>query len=158
MNRKIFAILSLAIVAIVCMGTASAFDLGSVFGGGDASTAETQNVTIGGIDFSIPASFDENKSLELVDEKMETAGIDYTVNEKSFYDSKDFVSILVADYGDYNVDDNVLKLMGGEKTTIGGVEGYLGQTDGFNNFNYQKDGKLITIVSTSDKIIEDFIA
>lgn len=157
MNRKIFAILSLAIVAVVCMGTASALDLGSLFGGEDAAS-ETQNVTIDGINFTIPSSFEENKSMELVDAPMETIGIEYTVNEKTFADSKNIVSILVGDYGDYKMSDDVLELMGGEKTTMNGVDGYLGQKDGFHTFTYSKDDKLVAIVSTSSEIIGDFLA
>lgn len=159
MNRKIFAILSLAIIAIVCVGTASALDFGSLLGGDDeAEAAETQNVTIGGIDFAIPAAFEENKSLELVDEPMQSGEVEYIVNEKTFVNSDDVVSILVGDYGEYKVTDELLELMGGEKTKIGDVDGYLDEDNGFYTFSYPKDDKLVAIVSSSDKILEDFVA
>lgn len=158
MNRRIFAILALAIVAIVCAGTVSAFDLGALSGGDDAKSDETQKVTVDGIDFNIPSKLKENKSLELVDEPMSTGEVEYIVNEKTFNDSSDIVSILVADYGECKVTDEVVKLMGGEKTTMGKVTGYLGEDNGLYYFFFPKDDKLVTMVSTSDEIIKDILS
>ena len=56
MNRKILVALSVVLLAIVAMGTASAFefpDLGSIFGG----TPPDQNVTLDGETFHIPGTF-----------------------------------------------------------------------------------------------------
>ena len=54
MNKKILAILVLLIVA-TSISAVSAFDLGSLFGG-----AQNETVTIDGVDFNIPAGFQED--------------------------------------------------------------------------------------------------
>ena len=55
MNKKAIFGISLILIAIFAIGSASAFDLGSMFGGGGNET-----VTIDGIDFNIPAGFNSH--------------------------------------------------------------------------------------------------
>ena len=54
--NRIAIIAVLAILTVVLAGSASAFDLGFLTGDGAA-----QDVNIGGIDFTIPAGFTENR-------------------------------------------------------------------------------------------------
>ena len=65
MNKKIVMALSLFIVAIIAMGTVSAFDLnnlipglGSLFG-----DVPDQNITLDGETFHIPGAFKENANI-----------------------------------------------------------------------------------------------
>ena len=55
--NRIAIIAILAIFTVILAGSASAFDLGFLTG----SDSEPQEVTVGGIDFNIPAGFTENE-------------------------------------------------------------------------------------------------
>ena len=59
--NRIAIIAILAILTVVLAGSASAFDLGFL-GGGDS---EAQQITVGGIDFNIPAGFTENEDYKM---------------------------------------------------------------------------------------------
>ena len=152
MNRKILFTLSLVILAVFAIGSVSALDLG--FLTGDSSE---EIVTIDGIDFKIPDGFSEDADEEVVNESNVRSGITYITNSKLFESDNDVVVILVADYGEYKVTDDIAKEVGGEKTTIEGVDGYLSEDSGFYVFNYAKDDKLVVFSSTNKDIIGDFI-
>ena len=88
MNRKIFAILTLLIVA-TSITAVSAFDLGDIFGG----ESKNQTVTISGIDFNIPEGFVEeptNITNELAD-TIKQHGVNFNVKGyvKDFYSDRD---------------------------------------------------------------------
>ena len=89
----------LAILAIVIAGSASAFDLG--FLGDDSSPEE---VTIEGINFTIPAGYEEDPNYAYVNETSTVNGLTYTMNGKTYQnDEGDAIAILIADYGKYKV-------------------------------------------------------
>lgn len=151
LNKKILFTLSLVILAIFAIGSVSALDLG--FLSGDSE----QTVTIDGIDFKIPDGFSEDTSEEVVNESNVQSGVTYFTNSKLFEKDDKVMVLLVADYGEYKVTDDIAKEVGGDATTIGGVDGYLKEDGFFHVFNYAKDGKLV-VMSTNDKdIIGDFI-
>ena len=153
MNKKVIIALSLVLIAVMAIGSASAFDLGSLLGGGD----ENETVTIGGIDFNIPAGFTEDTNESTLDEMNEVSGITYTTNGKLYEKDDTYVALLVADYGDYKVTDDVAKSVGGEEKTIKNVKGYL-TTDGeYTVFHYAKDDKLVVISANDENVIADFI-
>lgn len=116
-----------------------------------------KNVTIGGIDFNIPDGFSEDADEEIVNESNVKSGITYFTNSKLFEKDGTIMTILVVDYGEYKVTDEIAKEVGGDATTINGVDGYLNKEGLFYVFNYAKDDKLV-VLSTNDKgIIGDFI-
>ena len=87
----------------------------------------------------------------------EVSGINYTTNGKLYENGDTYVAILVADYGDYKVTDDVAKSVGGDEQTINNVKGYL-TTDGiYKVFHYAKDDKLVVISTTDENVIGDFI-
>lgn len=154
MNKKIILGLFLVLIAVMAIGSASALDLGSLLGGDDA---ENQTVTIDGIDFNIPAGFKENKQEETVSEMQQIGDVNYTTNGKVFENGTDCVAILVADYGQYKVTDEIAASVGGEAKTFNGVKGYF-TTDGeYKVFDYAKDDKLVVISATNEDSIADFI-
>ena len=151
MNKKIVFGLSLVLIAVMAMGFASAFDLGSFLGG------ESQTVTIDGIDFNIPAGFKEDPKQATVNKQNEIRGINYTTNGKLYEKGDTYVALLVADYGQYKVTDDIAKSVGGTPKTINNVNGYL-TTDGtYKVFNYAKDDKLVVISTTDENVLSDFI-
>ena len=151
MNRKILFTLSLVILAIFAIGSVSALDLG--FLSGDSE----QTVTIDGIDFKIPDGFTEDSDEEVINESNVQSGITYLTNSKLFEKDDAIMVILVADYGEYKVTDDIAKEVGGDATTIEGVDGYLKEDGFFYVFDYAKNDKLV-VLSTNDKdIIGDFI-
>ena len=154
MNRKILAILGILVLA-VSVSAVSAFGLDDLVGG----SSEAQNVTIDGFEFPIPSGFEENVTLDVVDEKASVGGVDYTYCQKAFEnDNGDIVSILVADYGEYEVNDEVVSVMGGEKTTINGIEGYISENEGIHIFAYPKEDKLVVITADNENDIDGFVA
>lgn len=152
MNKKIIFGLSLVLVAIMAVGSVSAFDLGSLLGGGDA-----ENVTIGGIDFAIPEGFTEDPNHAIDNEQREQSGISYTLNGKLYEKDDTIVVLLVSDYGDYKVTDDIAREVGGEPTTINNIDGYLTTNGTYKVFNYAKDDKLVVISTNDENAIGDFL-
>lgn len=155
MNKKIILGLSLVLIAIMAIGSVSAFDLGSLLGGDDAG--ENQTVTIDGVDFNIPAGFTEDPNHATDNKTNEQGGITYITNGKLYENNDTIVAILVADYGEYKVTDEIAQSVGGEPKTINNVSGYL-TTDGiYSVFNYAKDDKLVVLSATDEDVLADFI-
>lgn len=152
MNKKIFAIFALLIVA-AGITAVSAFDLGDLTG-----SSEPQNVTIDGIDFSIPAGFVEEDSLAVNGEKDERAGVTYTTWGKTYSkDNEDVISIGVATYDGVEVDNDLASRLGSDSLEVNGVDGYEYNVDNFDGFVYAKDGKLIIISTTDKELLNDIV-
>ena len=156
--NRIAIIAILAILTVVLAGSASAFDLGFLGGG----SSEAQQITVGGIDFNIPAGFTENEDYKMDNEKSNsTTGVDYTM------------SALVGDYGDYNVTNEIVEYvlddMDYEKKTINGHDGYLVQQNTTDSsslmateqpvymFVYEENGDLVFIGATDESYFGDVI-
>jgi hypothetical protein len=155
MNKKILAIFALLIVA-AGMGAASAFDLGSL--AGDSSTSEAQNVTIDGIDFTVPAGFEEDPALAIDGEVNETEGVKYTTWGKTYAnDDGDVISIGVATYDGVKVDDAMPEVIGNGELSVNGVDGYKYDVGPFKGFTYAKNGKLVIISLTDDSLLKDIV-
>ena len=154
MNKKIILGLSLVLIAVMAIGSASAFDFGSLFGGGSDTN---QTVTIDGIDFNVPAGFVEDENQSTVNEKNQISGVNYTTNGKLYQKGETYVALLVADYGEYNVTDEIAQTVGGTPRTINNVNGYLTVNGIYKVFDYAKDGKLVVISTTDLSALEDFI-
>ena len=157
MNKKIILGLSLVLIAIMAIGSVSAFDLGSILGGDDEDVAENETVTIDGIDFNIPAGFTEDPQHATVNEQKEVSGITYVTNGKLYENNDTIVALLVADYGEYKVTDEIAQSVGGDAKTINNVSGYLTTDGDYKVFNYAKDDKLVVISATDEDVIADFI-
>ena len=154
MKKSIFAI-SVILIAIIAIGSVSAFDLGSLLGGGDDS--QNQTVTIGGIDFNIPDGFTEVVNQSTVNETVDQGAISFTNNGKVYQSKDDVVAILVADYGEYKITDEIVGSVAGDAKTINNVSGYF-KTDGaYKVFSYAKDNKLVAISATDEAVIGDFL-
>ena len=152
MDKKIIFGLSLVIIVVIAIGSASAVDFGSILGG-----EENETVTIDGIDFNIPDGFKEDPDEAIVNDTKEQSGITYVNNGKLYEKGTTIVALLVADYGEYNVTDDIAKSVGGEAKTFNNASGYLTTNGIYKVFNYAKDGKLVVISSTDEDVIADFI-
>ena len=166
--NRIAILAVLAILAVVLAGSASAFDLGFLGG----SDSEPQQITVGGIDFNIPAGFTENEDYKMENESgsdssfyMSAAGFEDDTKQKAIYG-------MVADYGEYNVTDEVLAYvadsMDAEKKTINGHTGYmttqatnstsmLDVTEDVYMFIYEENGDLVFIGATDESYFSDII-
>lgn len=169
--NRIAIIAILAILTVVLAGSVSAFDLGFLSGG----DSEPQEITVGGIDFSIPAGFDENEEYKMVNEKSNTSGIDYYMSSAGFEDDskQKAIYILVGDYDEYNVTDEIIEYvlddMDYEKKTINGHDGYLVQQSTSSSsslmaveepicmFVYEENGDLVFLGATNDSYFSDVI-
>ena len=169
--NRIAIIAILAILTVVLAGSVSAFDLGFLTGG----DSEPQEVTVGGIDFNIPAGFTENEDYKMVDEKSNASSIDYYVSSAGFEDDtgEKAIYILVGDYDEYNVTDEIIEYvlddMDYEKKTINGHNGYLVQQTTSSSsslmevevpvymFVYEENGDLVFIGVTDDSYFSDVI-
>lgn len=152
MNRKTILAISLLVIAVFAVGSVSALDFGSILGG-----EENETVTIDGIDFNIPAGFTEDPSHEVVNETVDEGATPFISNGKLFEKDNTVVNILVADYGDFKVTDEVASAVGGDKTTLNNVSGYLSQQGRFYTFHYAKNNKLVVISANNEDIIADFL-
>ena len=170
--NRIAIIAILAILTVVLAGSASAFDLGFL-GGGDS---EVQQITVGGIDFNIPAGFTENEDYKMDNEKSNsTTGVDYTMSAAGYEDDskQNAIYVLVGDYGDYNVTNEIVEYvlddMDYEKKTINGHDGYLVQQNTTDSsslmateqpvymFVYEENGDLVFIGATDESYFGDVI-
>lgn len=170
--NRIAIIAILAILTVVLAGSASAFDLGFL-GGGDS---EAQQITVGGIDFNIPAGFTENEDYKMDNEKSSsTTGVDYTMSAAGYEDDskQNAIYVLVGDYGNYNVTDEIVEYvlddMDYEKKTINGHDGYLVQQNTTDSsalmeteqpvymFVYEENGDLVFIGATDESYFGDVI-
>ncbi len=170
--NRIAIIAILAILTVVLAGSASAFDLGFL-GGGDS---EAQQITVGGIDFNIPAGFTENEDYKMDNEKSNsTTGVDYTMSAAGYEDDskQNAIYVLVGDYGDYNVTNEIVEYvlddMDYEKKTINGHDGYLVQQNTTESsalmeteqpvymFVYEENGDLVFIGATDESYFGDVI-
>ena len=153
MNRKIFAILTLLIVA-TSITAVSAFDLGDIFGG----ESKNQTVTISGIDFNIPEGFVEeptNITNELAD-TIKQHGVNFNV--KGYVKDSTIVGLFVVNYDQFGLsEDMILSLIGGNATKINNVEGFTLVDDGLYMFYYPKDKSIVVISSNDENVIGDFI-
>ena len=169
--NRIAIIAILAILTVVLAGSVSAFDLGFLSGG----DSEPQEITVGGIDFSIPAGFNENEEYKMVNEKSNTSGIDYYMSSAGFEDDskQKAIYILVGDYDEYNVTDEIIEYvlddMDYERKTINGHDGYLVQQSTSSSsslmaveepiymFVYEENGDLVFIGATDESYFGDVI-
>lgn len=172
--NRIAIIALLAIFAVVLAGSASAFDLGFLTGG-DSETSEPQEITVGGIDFSIPAGFTENEDYAMDHVASNSSGVDYYMSSAGYEDDtkENAIYILVGDYGDYNVTDEIIEYvvdsMDYEKKTINGHAGYLVQQTSTDSsdmmdvdqpiymFVYGQDGDLVFLGATDESYFSDII-
>lgn len=178
--NKIAIIAVLAILTVVLAGSASAFDLSFLTGSDDAP----QDITVGGIDFTIPAGFTENEEYKM-DNESSSQGSDFYMSSAGFEDDskKNAIYVMVADYGEYNVTDEVLAYVADSedavKKTINGHNGYFiestndqasqanDQTEMMNMdditsdtiymFMYEENGDLVYIGVTDESYLNEII-
>lgn len=146
LKRKILFTLLVVSLAIVAIGCASA-----------ALFDNENNVTIDGMDFNVPDGYKEDTNYQTINEVKNKGGVQYTVNGKVFEKGSDIVSILVSDYGEYKLTDDIVKSVGGDEKTIGDVKGYASEDDGYYLFTYIKDDKLVVFSVTDEDSIEGFL-
>lgn len=181
--NKIAIIAILAIFTVILAGSASAFDLGFLTGD-DSQDAGPTEVTVGGIDFTIPAGFTENEEYKMDNESGGSPGVDYFMSAAGFEDEskENAIYIMVADYGDYNVTNDILESVAGDdavKKTINGKEGYFVEStndqaaqaneqaemmemeemtaDTVYIFMYAENGDLVYIGATDEAYFNDVI-
>lgn len=152
MKRKTLFTVFAVMLAVVTIASASAFDLGGLAGDSNAKT-----VTIDGFDFNIPDGFSEDASHAITDEKANAGSVEYTMNGKLYEKGNVIMVILISDYGDYDVTDDIVKSLGGEEKTFANQTGYLTQDGDYYVFSYAKDNKLVAMSSTEDDIFDQFI-
>lgn len=150
MNRKALVIFSLLALSVFCIGAASALDLGD-------STSQAENITLDSITFQIPAGFEEEKALALDNEKDSISGISYTTNGKTFSKGSEIISIGVATYDGYEVDDQIASMVGNGEKTVNDVKGYDYSDDNFSGFVYAKNGKIVIISVTDEALLEEVV-
>lgn len=151
MNKKIIVICAFLILA-TSITAVSAFDLGSLF-----DTGENETVTVGGIDFNIPAGFNEetnNESYKIADEFSKSG---YKVDAKVYNKDSTEVGLVVVDFSDYEVDgDEMLGNLDGNETTINGQTGIINFDETYL-FSYINNTNMIIISSTDENNIDEFI-
>lgn len=124
-----------------------------------SSSSNAKKIKIEGIEFSIPDGFKEDSSsLDSVNDKQfEANNIKYTMDGKMFTDGKDTFTVGVITYEDHEVDDSIVKGVGGDALTINGVDGYEYDYENQEGFAYAKDGKLVTILANDDDLLDEIV-
>ena len=157
MNRKILVALSVVLLAIVAMGTASAFefpDLGSIFGG----TPPDQNVTLDGETFHIPGTFKNNTNVSENGTVNDYTFFNSTTYSRGFQNSTNYINILIFDYKGATVTDVFVNYNNGTSKTINGTKGFMYSDNVGYTFSYAKGNKVISIHSDNENLIGPVIA
>ena len=153
MNKKILAIFALLIVA-AGMSAVSAFDLGDIFGGG-----ENQTATVGGVDFNIPAGYENDTQAvnSQFTKLFKDAG--YKVDAAGYAKDSTGVVIAVVDYSDYEISDEEIEqeFIGGNTTTINNITSTSSIEDGAYVFSFAKDNKFVVISTDSEQTVSEFL-
>lgn len=147
MNKKIFTVFALLIV-VTSISAVSAFDLGDIFGSGDGT------VTIGGIDFNIPAGYkeDSNNTFNIIEKFI---GEGYDLDGKVYAKGNTQVGLYVYNYSSLDADDIIGNFS--NETTINDVGGFMEYDDNDYVFVYTKDKCIVMIASNDKNVIGDFI-
>ncbi len=154
MNKKLFGI-CLLLVVVASISAVSAFDFGDLFGMGD----QNETVTIGGIDFNIPAGFKEDQSgltNGVVDALKEAK---YKVDGKTYSKGSTGVGLFVANFSDFEIDGEEMlsDFAGDDGITINNVGGFMEVDDDVNIFCYVKDNCFVVVSSNDKNVIGDFV-
>jgi hypothetical protein len=135
LNKKIFAILGIFVIAMISCAYAA------------DSTDNT--ITISDVNFTIPEGFTENVDEATVNESGYDDGYNYVLNSKTFEKDDTAINIVVADY-EQDISNDLIKDMGKE-TTINNITGYNGDTGFIKLFAYVQDKKIVTITIINEK-------
>ena len=151
MNKKILAILVLLIVA-TSISAVSAFDLGALFGG-----AQNETVTIDGVDFNIPAGFleDPTNATDEVTAPLKEQGAQ--IISKAYVKDNTAVGLFVMNITNGLTNEQALKAIGGDETTINNVTGYIIKDGDVLMFNFEKNDRVVMVSSDDKNTIGDFI-
>ncbi len=79
------------------------------------------------------------------------------VSSKAYTKDNDAVGLFVVNVTNGLTNDQALKLMGGNKTTINNVNGYLVKDGDVSMFNFEKNDRVVVISSSDEKLIGDFL-
>ena len=172
MNKKLFTLLILAILAIVSIGCVYALDLGS---DDSSQTSSIGKVTIDGIDFNIPDGFEEFITNNTKQYNRTVDGVPYFSTIKNYDNDNDSISIAVSKNPTHKATQDTAKGVGGELETINGIEGYLDYhpknvtkfksgnltftltIPPYYSFAYSQDDKLVVIVTTDKDYLSEVL-
>lgn len=123
--------------------------------------------------FRIPEGFIEDSTKQ---EFKKIDGITYPTTIKNYYRENKTISILVAEHENYTITDEIVKLdSNGTKENINGISGYLKYNPAKTNqfitsnsvvtmkipsyytFNYEKDGKLVSIAVSDKNLLSEIL-
>ena len=85
-NKKLLLIMSLIMLATVCIGVVSAVD---------------DTLELDGVKFHIPSGYDEITSYATDDEVEEYSSFDVTSSHRTYMDGNDYLGITVSEYSDH---------------------------------------------------------
>ncbi|ADC47050.1 hypothetical protein mru_1200 [Methanobrevibacter ruminantium M1] len=154
MNAKKLTILAaLAILAIVAVGSVSAFDL-NFLGGDDSSTT-----TVGGIEFNIPEGYEINDTYTIENQtRTSSGGNEYIVNQEGYGNSDGEELLFLVGHYDTDITNEMLSAMKvGDEKTINGQEGFITSDDVYTVFSFAKDGELVTVTVSDESALESII-
>ena len=159
MNKKLFAILIVAILAIVSIGAVNAFDL----------------VTVDGVNFNVPDGFEEVVRNTTTKYNKTVDNIAYFSEIKNYKKDNDTLSLSVSKNPSHKATDDTARHYGGNSETINGVAGYLEYhpqnvtrfvsgnyiytitTYPYYTFAYAKDDKLVVVSASEKEFISDAV-
>lgn len=121
-----------------------------------APALAADTVTIEGVSFHLPDGYTEDSAQQSVNISGSQDSLEYKMSGKVFVKGNNAVSVMVEDFGDYNVSDDVISQVGDAKT-LKNVKGYMKEVGGAYAFTYLKDGKVVIISSTDENAIGEFL-
>lgn len=139
MNKKIIAILSLAIMAIICMSAVSA-------------TSDGKQATVSGVDFNVPSGFVADKDLD-IDAKMDINDYTMKMTGKGYTKNMSAFMVLVTEYSGMDIPDSILDTLSGDMKKINGVTGLQDYNGTYTTFTYLKNGKLVIVSASDDSLL-----
>lgn len=176
MNKKIFALLIVAILAIVSIGGVYALDIGGILSGDSQTGLSSGNeVTVDGIKFNVPDGFEEYVTNSSTQYNKTVNGIAYFSTIKNYVNDNDTLSLTVSKNPSHKATDDTAREYGGEKETINGIDGYLEYHPQkvtkfrsgnyiytltyypYYTFAYAQDDKLVVVSSSEKEYFSDVL-
>jgi hypothetical protein len=116
-----------------------------------------ETVTIDGVDFNIPDGFEvdpTNTTQKAVESLIEDGA---QIESKGYVKGDTAIGLFVVNITNGLTNEQALKVMGGDNTTINNVTGYLKKDGDITLFNFEKNDRIVVISSSDEKIIGDFL-
>lgn len=153
-SKKIFSLITLAILTILFTGLVSASILDST--GSDPE----KSISIEKTEFNIPDGYVKNDSKSIVNETKTVGNDSYILNQETFQNNNsDEITFSIIKFNNFDVDADTLDRIceGVDNKTLRGYPGYICDYGNYTNFTYAYNNRAVTISAPNEELINQVL-